>query len=339
MTEKCIYSYHSLNSNVPQDDCSATLEHIVPYALGGSDAFTTTDASKKYNNHFGTIIDAPFMNLLPLAIKRHEFAIPGQSGGIPPIILQGRSEDNGEALTVEISADGNMSIKFPPTVIDDKKLTHLDRIVGGSPDQVRSMLVGMLRKAEKSGKGIYMKDGTKISTIDDFEAFFEAEETSRINASVKLDLDVWVRGIFKVTLGLGHVVLGPEWTFSSSGGDKIRTVLVTSREQWPQLTRGFVSGTIPQGIADALGMTAAVKAAGYHTVAVVPTEGAYFGVVSLFGGAVPEALVPLGPMQGQSKLVITNGRMNPRDRIGVRIDPRTRQTTWISLGDLATAVE
>src|SRR5687767_15604224 len=170
---RCIYCRCELNSNVPADDFTGTLEHILPLALGGSAAFATPDASKKYNNDFGSSIDARFADQLPLAIKRHKFRIPGQSGKVPPIALKARSEDNGEPLTIEFGIDGTLNVIFPPTVIDDQKRSHLARLVAGSPENVREILAGMLKKAQRSGQSIYMEDGSKIARASDFEEFFQ----------------------------------------------------------------------------------------------------------------------------------------------------------------------
>lgn len=58
--ERCLYTYVELNENVPPNDWTASLEHIVPYALGGCDSFSIRYCSKKANNDFGRDIDAPF---------------------------------------------------------------------------------------------------------------------------------------------------------------------------------------------------------------------------------------------------------------------------------------
>lgn len=51
--ERCLYTYVDLNQNDPPDDRTATLEHIVPYAIGGSGEFLIKYCSKKANNDFG----------------------------------------------------------------------------------------------------------------------------------------------------------------------------------------------------------------------------------------------------------------------------------------------
>jgi len=57
--ERCLYTYSELNKNCPPNESTASREHIVPYAIGGSDHFAIDYCSKKANNDFGRDIDAP----------------------------------------------------------------------------------------------------------------------------------------------------------------------------------------------------------------------------------------------------------------------------------------
>lgn len=315
---------------------TCTKEHIVQFALGGSNEFTTRDASHKYNSDLGRDIDAKFINLLPLAIKRHMLKLVGESGTIPPIVWRAKSLDNGEPATITIHPDGHLEYAFDRVVITEGK----ERLVAGSPDQVREMLAGMLAKAKKKGETIYSKTGERIAGLQDFEQYFEVEETNLFHASVRaFDFDVWVRGIFKIVLGLGHIILGPDWTFSSDGGDRIRSVLFCDREHWPARSlKGFTTGELPPTICQAAGITPAVREANQHTLAILPQDKEPLAIVSLFGGeGVPEALVTLGSERG--KLAAVNDTMDPRTRVGLRIDPTMRRVTWITVADLDRAAQ
>jgi hypothetical protein len=111
---RCIYCLAELNNKEPADDMTGTVEHIVPLSLGGSRAFGTTDTSKKYNNDFGRDIDAPFMNLPFLAIKRHMFGLKGYSGNFTAIEWKIRSTENGEPGTLTIDEQGNVDVRSNP---------------------------------------------------------------------------------------------------------------------------------------------------------------------------------------------------------------------------------
>jgi hypothetical protein len=330
----CIYCRQELNDNEPADSMTHSHEHIVPWALGGSNGFSTNEASKRYNNDLGRDVDAPLINLMPLAIKRHMLGIEGQSGSIPDIRWRARSMDNGEPATITITPDGKVDYAFVGVVAEDVKKKYTEKLVGGSPDRVRAVLAGMLAKAQKTGHTFYSMTGQKISARQDFEQYFTVEATDLFHARVQaFDFHVWVRGIFKMVLGLGHLVLGPQWTFSADGGDRIRSVLFCEPKDWPANSlKGFATGNIPDEMATILRITPQVRADNLHTLAILPGPQPT-AIISLFGGdGIPEAIVTLGSELGN--LAVVNESMRRDAKVGVRIDPRTRQTTWLTVGDL-----
>lgn len=336
---QCIYCYSELNHNGPADEMTRSKEHIVPYALGGSNAFTTMDVSKKYNNDFGRDIDAKFINLLPVSIKRHMLQLAGSSGKIPPIVWHAHSLDNKKPSRITIHSDGKVECSFNTATGQSKEKTHVKRSVSGSKDQVMEIFSGILAKSVKKGETIYSISGEEIKTIDDVTKHFEIEESDWFRASIQaFDLDIWTRGIFKMILGLGHLILGPEWTFSSDGGDRIRTVLANDREQWSDHTlKGFVTDKLPSEIAHMLGITTETRERNIHTLAILPQENEFVAIVSLFGGKdVPEALVTLGSETG--KLAVVNETMQAEARIGVHIDPSKRSVDWITVKDVMNVI-
>lgn len=332
---RCIYCRSELNNNSPQDEMTRSREHIVPFAIGGSNEFSTFDVSKKYNNDYGRDIDAKFINLLPISIKRQMLHLVGQSGKVPPIVWHGKSIDNGAPATITIHDDWKVECEFDISTERFDKQTHEIFSVSGDADKVKRILSGVLEKCRKQGKRIYSSSGDEITRMDDFSKHYEIEESNNFGSSiVAFDLDVWTRGIFKMILGLGHVLLGPAWTFSSDGGDRFRTVLAMDRQHWPVSSmRGFTTGELPNEIALALGIDDEVREKNKHTLAILPTESQTVAVVSLFGGkCVPEALVGLGGESG--KLAVVNEMMNRNATIGVRIDPSSRGTEWIRVEDV-----
>jgi len=333
MTARCIYCRNELTGVSGDQSRQPSLEHIVPLALGGSAKFTTMDVSAKYNHDLGTSIDAPFMNQLPIAMLRHQLGLAGNSGKIPPIVLNARSLDNNEPARISISPDGSIDYQFETMVIDDQKTTHTERLVAGSPERVREILSGMLKKAKSAQKSIYSLQGNQVTSLDNILGQATVEETTTFKASVvAMDGTTWVRGLFKMILGLGHVVLGPDWTFSADGGDRLRTVLFCEPEQWPNhALKGFSAGAIPADVARMLGITNDLRREKWHTLAIIPRgkDCEYVAVVSLFGGDLPDSLVTLGSERGW--LTTVNETMRPDARIGVRIDPVTREVVWITV--------
>jgi hypothetical protein len=306
--------------------------------MGGSNEFATEDASKTYNNDLGSSVDAPFMNLLPLAIMRHQLKIPARSGEIPPIVLSARSLDNGEPYRISIDVKGNVDYEPRPVVITDTKPKYTERLVAGSPEKVAEILTGMLKKAKEKGETIFSLQGQTITSAADIPGVASVEETTLFKASiVAIDGDIWARGIFKIILGLGHILLGPNWTFAADGGDRIRAVVCCDRIHWPiQSFQRVNVGKLSDDISKKLGITDIIRKQYIHTVAVLPTETdlgmEYVAIVSLFGGMVPETMISLGPQAGF--LASPNESMKTQKRMGARINPVSRQVTWITAGEI-----
>ena len=111
---RCVYSGTELNRNRPQDDATATIEHIIPWALGGSHGFTIDDVSKKSNNDLGSKVDSPFANTAPLALMRHRLDLKGRGGSSQPIVWRCESE-NGVRGELRICADGKAQVVLRPS--------------------------------------------------------------------------------------------------------------------------------------------------------------------------------------------------------------------------------
>lgn len=339
MTEprRCIYCRSEMSTDDPCGDLVPSKEHIIPWALGGSNGCVTWDASRKQNNELGTLIDAPFLSFLPIAIKRHELRLESQGGVIPPIILKAKSLNNNEPIDVTIDVDGNISYAHQTTVITDVKDRHSEQLVAGSRERVFEILRGMLASAASKNRALYSVSGLQMQTVEDFEPDFVVEETNELKASIALDTSVWIRGICKIVLGLGHVAMGPEWSFGVDG-DRFRSILYCDRRDWPHsCLRGFSAGRLPDSVSNVLGITEDVRRKCMHTISVIPGEKECHAALSLFGGEVPEALISLGTERG--RLATVNDTMRRGDVVGFRIDPASRQAEKLTVSDLMTALD
>jgi hypothetical protein len=325
---KCIYSWMDLNQDIPQNDYTQSKEHIVPWAIGGSDGLVTHDASKKYNNDFGSSIDEPFANTLPIAIKRHELGLKSQSGVIPPIVWQLRSRDTNEIGKITIDIDGNVSVKFDPIVVTEDHSSYQRRLVAGSPESVKRIFDGMLKAAHSRNQNIYDPNGDVIESWEDALAGAEIESSHAFSGNVvALDFNAWNRGMFKMALGLAHLVLGPDWTFSADA-DRLRAVLVNERKDWPPFQG--VNPPLPPEIERCLGIDQNVRTAQQHTLIVLPGRQP-LAVISLFGGSVPQFAISVGSVLGKfGKLE----NMAVDQLVGFRVDPTTRKTTQLLVADI-----
>lgn len=331
---QCIYRPEiTLNHDDPANDSTASLEHFIPWAAGGSGGFSTRQVSKKANNDLGSSVDAPFSNLLPIAIKRHQFRIKSQGGNIEPIIWEATAE-NGAAATVTIDADFNVEFRIRPDV--QKNLAGQVISVAGAKDQVVPILKGLLGGWRKRNETAYDKNGKVLKSLEDCLTVSDIELLDKFRCRVQFfNPEIWGREIMKIVLGLGHDLLGPSWTFGPNG-NLIRQFLHNAQANWPtDQPRGFIAGEWGRGFRVALGKTAKVRDTYQHTVAILPynEEGDVIALVSLFGGnGVPESAVTIGRVP---ELFDRISGVNASDvKLGYRIDPITRATTPITFGEI-----
>ncbi|MCG2778417.1 MAG: HNH endonuclease, partial [Desulfobacterales bacterium] len=189
--KKCLYTYRVLNRNSPPDDNTESKEHIIPYALGGSNDFVTYDCSKRANNDFGRDIDAPFVALPIVGFKRHEFGIQGQSGNVPPIEMK--------ATVVELNEEGTMV--FPH---EGKPYVNLPLKPNGSmsegriafnrpPEKVKAAVNGLLKKANRKGFTVLAQD---LSPITDSTTCTQSA-TRQTGQTVQVDMKLGIGNFFE----------------------------------------------------------------------------------------------------------------------------------------------
>ena len=91
----CPYDNQDHDSQV-----STTNEHIIPYALGGSNRFTISVCAS-CNNKYGSEIDAPFLEIFPVSYKRFEHNIESISGNLPSLLFKGIATIGGIQVPLE----------------------------------------------------------------------------------------------------------------------------------------------------------------------------------------------------------------------------------------------
>jgi hypothetical protein len=302
----CIYvPERELNDDRPPNERTKSIEHVVPWAIGGSNGCTIDEVSTKANNDLGTEIDAPFSNLLPIASWRHTLKIEGQSGKTPPIEFDGVATKNGTPAKITFHADGRVDFTPRLQVQRDQIAPGAEKIgVGGERLDVERVLTGMRQKAERTGRKFHTVAGDPLASAADFERHYEVVELDEFKLLDVLprfpefNQRVWARGIMKMVLGLGHKVLGPEWTFGEWGG-LVRGCLADDESQWPKdRFRGRLTYRLPGTICNVLGMTPASIERHEHVIAILPADNdkPMMAVASLFGGKnVPQAVIGIGP--------------------------------------------
>jgi hypothetical protein len=138
-------------------------EHVIPYALGGSDQFTISTCEFS-NSTFGRDIDAPFLRIFPVAYERFVRNIESASGNPPSLIFRGTTEINGTTVNIEyeITAEKKKLITRPiveKTENGDVTQYHIQ----AAPADVEKMIRNIDAKAARQGKQILDRSGNPVT--------------------------------------------------------------------------------------------------------------------------------------------------------------------------------
>lgn len=328
--ERCVYTWVPLNNNSPPDDNTSTLEHIIPYALGGCNDFSIKYCSKKANNDYGSIIDAQFIALPVVGFKRHFFGLKGYSGEVPDIIFKGNCQEIGESCDIIFPYQGEPYADFGIKCSGSLKAREIS--FSGSESRFKDSVNGLIKKATKQGLSIFSKESLMCITN-----FSEAVENSQINIGRELHFKIdfgfeafflpWTRGLIKIALGLGAYALGKTWAFGSSA-DLLRSCLICGIEELiGKGLRGTSIGKFEQDLNDLINVQP-----NRHSLAVLPYGKRMIALISLFGGELFDAVIDLG--DGPADINLVNESLPQDWRCVFHIDPVSRKMSSMTISDV-----
>ena len=291
---RCIYTGKKLD---PSDaKLKPSREHILPLSLGGVDGFVTDDVSAIANSLASTQIDDYVASVLPVLILRQKYGLVGHRKVAPKLSLKGSFDDVQANAVLSIAADGQIICEF-----DDEQKTRGSLIeLGSTEDRVRFFLKNRLVQAKKHGMLLLTEHG-EIRDAEDIEiALLVAERSNAQDFKARISIDLKdyqfavARLMIKVALGLGHKILGSEWTFGP-GGHHLRAFLFQKPDA-PM--RNKLHGTI----IPAENLSADIRQllrlrSDHHTLAVLPQGKRTVAFIALFGGDIGIAIIDLGTDQ------------------------------------------
>lgn len=312
---RCVYTLVELNDRTPPDEQTASIEHIIPYALGGSDGFVLENCSKGANNRLGTDIDAPFIELPLLGMQRHVMGLKGHSGTIPALRFPGQCM--GRTCSVVLPFDQPGFVDFGLNVQGSLDAGQLD--IEGDVERFRGAIKGAIAKAKKKGLSL-QTSGLAFETVEEALQAGSVSTTDKASFRLKMDYDnfgrPWILGILKIALCAGSKMLGDTWSFGPYA-DKIRMCLAGVADP-----RETIRGEAMTRLDDTLRTILDVRN-GQHTVAILPSEEGMFALISLFGGDIFDSIIFLG--DGPADVAVVNDTL-PLDWVcNYRVDPRTRR--------------
>ena len=292
-------------------------EHIIPSALGGSDAFCTFDVCERCNSRLGETTDGNFMKEQITAIIRQKHGISSYSNKIPDLVMKAVSIQTGTVFDMRISPAGEVTYTAPPVVKSTSSLNGTEGFeVYGSREQVAAIVEGKKAKIERSGRKITDAAGNTIISVAESVAAAPSNTTTELNAHFKLNQTVVRRGLIKVAFGFAHLILGANWTFSSEA-EPLRAVVLGKGcdEDVAALVCG-VKLTVRNKL-----LSSEVNASTRHIVALFPAADETIILVSLFG----EELLTIGV-----RIQVTPAQME----VGIGASNRMAVSTLAKGGDV-----
>lgn len=315
---QCIYCRNNLVAGAT-DGTQPSLEHIVQYAIGGSDGLATRDVCNRCNSNLGDTIDARFIHNPLIGMARLQHDLEGHGGRVSDVTLNASTTKSGRAAEVRLTRDGGVEFRHRPQVDREKRADGSEAIrVGGARDAARKIAQGLLAKADKSGSAMWTASGKRVTSVDELLEEAEIETFDSYKAEMSISLTDIYAGVVKIAFGFAHVTLGPDWTFGPTAerlrkiarghgsAAETKSVLKGANKRLRSLFRDLTAGDTS------------------HVIGLVTGESAVI-LVSLFGGESMTFAVDVGPMMDP---------LNP-DHMGAIIELSTRKTTWIGLAEVA----
>jgi hypothetical protein len=304
-------------------------EHIIPFALGGSNEFTIPVCSKS-NSDFGAYIDARFLEVFPVSHERFVRNIKSYSGQEPCIVFRGTTELNGKTVKVTYEiAQTEKVLRTVPVVESEQKTDGMHYHIQASPDQVREILQSVNRKAARQGGHVCDLSGKPVAINDLLAKASVRESIPTIQCT--WDYGEWAiaaqREFVKVALGASHFLLGESYS-RSNDADRLRQFLNTPDQALHTIP---ITGSIwPSTVGNALAGLHRILGRGgdpdQHLVALLHMNGELVTFISFFGDINGKIRVAEDPT--------ICGLVKPQDGFVLRIDPATRAMTRGTFADL-----
>jgi hypothetical protein len=277
---------------IDHDDATTirSVEHIVPYGLGGTDGLTILTCDKS-NNDLGSAVDAPFMDAYVIRAKRFFLGLESNKGNAPTLDLGGVGWIDGKEVPISYIISGETKdLKIgKPSVIkttNDDGTEHWE--VSGDPAQARQILEGKLRKQMALGKSVTLEDGSPLR-LEDLDRIFAERTKTIVNPSVlkttQHDYLEFTRFFSKLALAMGHLHFGEPFSRSATGDRLRHNMKVQTMEDVT------LQGHIWPEIEPARGALNMIAKEGHHTLVIMEGEVPML-LVSLFGEI--GAMIPLG---------------------------------------------
>lgn len=280
----CIYSGQLWPDN------ERSMEHIIPFSLGGTDRFVTRDVSRFANNAAGTSVDGAMINNFFMGHERWLRRIASADGRVPPLEFRGTVDIQGKPVraTLVIRPDKTSEIRLAPEVKSD--WGNLTFSVACDPTDLPRIAADIEKKGRSKGLSFKLLDHAA-------QPHALSIPQPSVESRVEFDITSMLGGFIKIALGSGHWVLGSPWS-SSPHADLLRAAL--NAPEPLDRTKLPVHGTAWPHTGNDMGELRSILFAGDDRhVVMVSNQNPLACVIILFGKY--DAMVQLAPGVWQCK--------------------------------------
>jgi len=306
-------------------------EHVIPYALGGSNQFTISTCQFS-NSTLGSEIDAPFLRAFPVVYERFVRNIESASGNAPTLLFSGKAEINGKTVNIEYEVTADKKKLFTQPIVEKTENDGIVRYdIQAAPEDVERMIRNIDSKAARQGYQILDRTGKPVSGAE----LLALAGVHRLVPDIKVEWNYsgWAvaaqREFVKISLGAAHFVLGEP--FSRSDSAKLLRDFLTAPEE--SLDKIPIRGSIwPMPVENPLRLLPGMSGGlGNHLVAILHMNAELVVFISLFG-----------EIDGKIRLSTSPAicsRITPNDGVVIQVDPVTRAFQRQTFVDLLKRVE
>jgi hypothetical protein len=284
----CVYCGKDHDESVP-----ITREHIVPYSIGGANAFCIQVCADS-NSSLGGLVDKPFIESFVVRSKRFFFGLLGTDGTEPTLDLSGQGVIGGREVAVTYRITSNdKQLRIASPTVEKKTVPEGEQwSLSGDPESVKAILLGKLTSVQAKGGQITDLGGTVLdaSNVDPFlKATLSTTLSPDIVKTIHFDYLQFRRFFAKLALAAGHYALGEP--FSRSGHAQVLRQTMSAQNPkeaeipgsriWPDIEGGAevfqhfhredaqvlaaVNGSAPVFIASIFGIDAVIPLAQIET--------------------------------------------------------------------------
>jgi hypothetical protein len=196
-----------------------TLEHVVPYSIGGSNAFTI-HVSKTANDRAGGEVDSLLTNNFFISAERIARGLEGQSGNAPSYRWNGTIDVDGRAVDAryKISSE-QQDLWMRPDVQRALRPDGIEQVsIACELADLDRILADLNRKLAKQGKAPIDKDAfiRNARLISNDQPEMKVEDSFNVHS--------FERPFIKIALGAAHYALGETFT-RTADADLLRCAL------------------------------------------------------------------------------------------------------------------